>query len=264
MVGQLVGDREHGGAHPLIVGRQEAHDRDQQARGVERVGVVVLDEHAALVDAAARGCPRGSRRRRPASGRRAPSRRAARPVARRGPSRPSTSASRRRSGCGSPRASQIPWSGFCQTRQALATWSQSTGHRRSGMWSRALGVQVDGVEHRAEARRSGAGCRRRCRPAPAAIPRSPSGGRASRSRRSRSPPIPYMICSEPSSLSLEVGHELHEVVGLPVEAERVQPPQREGRVAHPAVAVVPVALAAGRLGQRGRQRPRPSRRSASR
>ena len=34
----------------------------------------------------------------------------------------------------------------------------------------------------------------------------------------------------------------------------MQPPQRERRVAHPAVAVVPVALAAGRLGQRGRQR----------
>jgi len=37
----------------------------------------------------------------------------------------------------------------------------------------------------------------------------------------------------------------------------VQPPQRERRVAHPAVAVVPVALAAGRLGQRrGRGRHR--------
>ena len=60
-----------------------------------------------------------------------------------------------------------------------------------------------------------------------------------------------MICSAPSLVALEVGDELHEVVGLPVEAERVQPPQRERRVAHPAVAVVPVALATGRLGQRG-------------
>ncbi len=50
----------------------------------------------------------------------------------------------------------------------------------------------------------------------------------------------------------EVGDELHEVVGLPVEAERVQRPQRERRVAHPAVPVVPVALTAGRLGQRRR------------
>ena len=53
---------------------------------------------------------------------------------------------------------------------------------------------------------------------------------------------------------LEVGDELHELVGLPVEVEPVQRLQREGRVAHPRVAVVPVALAAGRLGQRGRER----------
>ena len=53
---------------------------------------------------------------------------------------------------------------------------------------------------------------------------------------------------------LEVGDELHELVGLPVEVEVVQRLQRERRVAHPRVAVVPVALAARRLGQRGRQR----------
>ena len=53
---------------------------------------------------------------------------------------------------------------------------------------------------------------------------------------------------------LEVGDELHELVGLPVEVEVVQRLQREGRVAHPRVAVVPVALAARGLGQRGRQR----------
>ena len=55
-------------------------------------------------------------------------------------------------------------------------------------------------------------------------------------------------------VALEVGDVLDEVVGLPVQAERVQPPQREGRVAHPAEAVVPVAFAAGRLRQRGRRR----------
>ena len=48
-----------------------------------------------------------------------------------------------------------------------------------------------------------------------------------------------------------VGDEVEEVVGLPVEAQRVEAPEREGGVADPAVAVVPVALAAGRLGQRG-------------
>ena len=47
----------------------------------------------------------------------------------------------------------------------------------------------------------------------------------------------------------DVGDEVEEVVGLPVEAERIQAPQREGGVPDPAVAVVPVALAAGRLRQ---------------
>ncbi len=53
---------------------------------------------------------------------------------------------------------------------------------------------------------------------------------------------------------LDVGDELHELVGLPVEAEPVQGLQGERRVAHPRVAVVPVALAAGGLGERGRRR----------
>ena len=56
------------------------------------------------------------------------------------------------------------------------------------------------------------------------------------------------------AVGLDVGDELHELVGLPVEPEQVQRLQRERRVAHPRVAVVPVALAPRRLGQRGRQR----------
>ena len=55
-------------------------------------------------------------------------------------------------------------------------------------------------------------------------------------------------------VGLEVGDELHELVGLPVEVQPVQRLQREGRVADPGVAVVPVALAARRLGQRGGER----------
>ena len=49
----------------------------------------------------------------------------------------------------------------------------------------------------------------------------------------------------------QVAQEGEVVAGLPLEAERVQAPQRERRVAHPGVPVVPVALAARRLGQRG-------------
>ena len=52
----------------------------------------------------------------------------------------------------------------------------------------------------------------------------------------------------------DFGDVLDEVVCLPIQAERMQRPQRERCVAHPAVAVVPVALAARRLGQRGRRR----------
>ena len=56
------------------------------------------------------------------------------------------------------------------------------------------------------------------------------------------------------AVGLEVGDELHELVRLPVESQEVQRLEREGRVAHPRVAVVPVALAARRLRKRGRQR----------
>ena len=51
MLGELVGDREHGRADPLVVGGQEADQRDQQGGGVERVGLVVLAEDAAVADA---------------------------------------------------------------------------------------------------------------------------------------------------------------------------------------------------------------------
>ena len=51
-----------------------------------------------------------------------------------------------------------------------------------------------------------------------------------------------------------VGDEVEVVARLPVEAEGRESPQHERRVPQPAVAVVPVALAAGRLGQRGRRR----------
>ena len=55
-------------------------------------------------------------------------------------------------------------------------------------------------------------------------------------------------------VGLQIGDELHELVGLPVEVEEMQGLQGEGRVAHPGVAVIPVALAARGLGQRRGQR----------
>ena len=59
-----------------------------------------------------------------------------------------------------------------------------------------------------------------------------------------------------------VGDVLDEVVGLPVEAERVQRPQRERGVAHPAVAVVPVAFAPRASPAARSWAPRRARRSA--
>jgi hypothetical protein len=55
-------------------------------------------------------------------------------------------------------------------------------------------------------------------------------------------------------LARDIRDEVHEVARLPVEAERVEAPQRERRVADPCVPVVPVPLAAGRLRERGRRR----------
>ncbi len=59
----------------------------------------------------------------------------------------------------------------------------------------------------------------------------------------------------------DVADEVQELVGLRVEAERVQRPQGQGGVAHPGEPVVPVPLAARRLGQgrRGRGRDRAGR-----
>ena len=60
----------------------------------------------------------------------------------------------------------------------------------------------------------------------------------------------------------DVRDEAEEVVGLPVEPEGVQGPERQGRVPDPGEPVVPVPLAAGRLGQGGgrrrEQRPGPA------
>ncbi len=53
---------------------------------------------------------------------------------------------------------------------------------------------------------------------------------------------------------LDLGDEGHELVGLLVEIQPVERLQGEGRVAHPGVAVVPVALTTRRFRQRRRER----------
>ncbi len=70
--------------------------------------------------------------------------------------------------------------------------------------------------------------------------------------------MPYMIWSGPvlvcSALAEPLGQPAHERLGLLGEAEPQQRVEREGRVADPGVAVVPVALAAELLRQARRRR----------
>ena len=68
------------------------------------------------------------------------------------------------------------------------------------------------------------------------------------------PVDPIHDLERPILVRLEVGDELHELVGLPVQVQEVQRLQRERRVADPGEAVVPVALSPRRLGQRGGER----------
>ena len=112
--GQLVGDRVDGRDDARVVGRQEAHERRQQQRRVERVGAVVLDEARRARRRRARARRPGSRPPRPAS------------AANRSASSRSRASRAPRSHatqhmifddvkcCGSPRTSQMPRSGSRQ------------------------------------------------------------------------------------------------------------------------------------------------------
>jgi MFS family permease len=51
VLGELIGNREHGRADPRVIGLQKPHQRDQQQRRVQRVCPIVLHEHATVVDA---------------------------------------------------------------------------------------------------------------------------------------------------------------------------------------------------------------------
>ena len=184
-----------------VVGRQEAHQRHQQERGVERVGVVVLGEHAALVDAV--GADVGVDlvgRRLPARRRSSQSSRSAR--------QPGAAVERdpahqlRRGEVLAARRAPPRCRGRARAsaRAPPRPGCSRIGQTRSARWSRDLRVQVDRVEHRApdvvlvlvvgavaDADRAGALV-------------AATGGRASARSSSRSPSMPYMICSSSSPL----------------------------------------------------------------
>ena len=52
VLGQLVRDRDYGCPQPGVIARKKAEERRQQDRRIERFRVVVLAEHASLVDPA--------------------------------------------------------------------------------------------------------------------------------------------------------------------------------------------------------------------
>ena len=147
----------------------------------------------------------------------------------------------------------MPWSGSRHTFVAHSACDSTIGHSRARQPLRVPGVQEDRVEHRAEhvvlalVERA------------VADPYRPRAGVAREVVARRLGEVAAAVDAvhdlQRAVLGrLDVGDELHELVGFPVEREQVQRLEGERRVAHPGVAVVPVALAARRLGQRRRER----------
>ena len=245
---QLVGDRQHGGADPRIVRRQEPHQRHQQQRGVEGGGVVVLDEHAALIDAV------GADVRVDLLGGRLPARGDGLVVADLGQPRAAVGgdpAHHLRGGEVLGIAAHLPdpTVGLAPALERLLHLALDDRPQPVGKLVARFRVEVDRVEHRA----------------PHVVLILVVGAVAD-------PHRPRLVIARQmlEHLLLElalaadpvhdlqlallglghVGDEVEEVVGLLVEAQRVERPEHEGRVADPAVAVIPVAVSARRLGQR--------------
>ena len=240
------------------IGGEEPDDRHHQVRRVE----LVADPNDWVNAPAVSLQPSGQDRVgdlvavSPSSARRVVARRAGRRGRSRGRAPPSTSAS----STGSAGARRGP-----PRCPGPAPASGRPRRRRDRRGSRAVtdrgaraGREAGGRRRAARrTRRAGVGSMLRCRPAPARCRASPERWRSSRSVRSCSPPIPNMIWRSPpprncdAAASAMKSKNLSASCGARGDPERLQ---REARVAHPRVAVVPVARAAGRLGQRRRRR----------
>ena len=231
---------------PLVVGRQEAHERHEQQRRVERVRVVVLGEDAALIEAVGQDVGLDL------VGRCGPAH--SRPVVVPHPGEP------RAAICGDPAhdlrrrevlrfAADLPDPAVRLPPVLEGRLDLPRQDRPDTLVEVVAGlrVQVNGVEHRAPHVMLTLVVRT---VADAYWPRALVAVemRHGPFLRHRS----AIDCVHDLELLLAlrgVGHEVEEVARLPVKAERVQAPQREGRVADPGVAVVPVPDAARRLGQ---------------
>ena len=252
VLGELVGYGQDARAQPLVVGGQEAEERGEQGRGVEGVGGIVLAQHAAAVDAVLEDVGLDLL----------------------GGRRPDRTGLRFTGDVRQPRRAVQSDPAHELGRHVMLGLAARLPDALIGLApdrGRALGlrlhdrpkparqplaapcVQQDRVERRAEhvvlalvegavadPHRAGAGVAREV---------------VARGLGQIAAPVdPVHDLQRAVPVALEVGDELHELVGLPVEVEEVQRLQREGRVADPRVAVVPVALAPGRLGQRRGQR----------
>ena len=148
-----------------------------------------------------------------------------------------------------PRTSHSPWSGS-PVRDRGLDLATSIGHRArpAGPGSGRAGRRVE----QDPTRRAGADPRRRCRcDRRAVIP-----GQVIERLLGQFPLAADPVHDLQVRVLLgEVGEEIKEVIRLPVKAQRVQPPEHEGRIAQPGVAVVIIAFSARRLRQRrGRRR----------
>ena len=247
VLGQLVGDGQDGGPDPRVLPGQEAGHRQQQQRGVQRPGLVVLGEHATVVHPVGQDVrPDLVGRLAPGLGQRrlAPGQRGLRPALHRRPAHQLGEGEVLRRAAHLPDA-QVRFPPVLQRRLHLAA------HHRPDPAVQPLPAaqpDVDGLQHGAPhvVLALGVGL--------VADPHRPG------------PVVPGELVEDPLAehplavhpvhhLDLvvplgDVSQEPEEVVGLPVEAERVQAPQGERGVAQPAVPVVPVALAVRHLGQR--------------
>ena len=157
---------------------------------------------------------------------------------------------------GSPRISQMPWSGSPACAMADSTNSATPSQTGLTIWAAPWPeVDVDGVEdHPPDVVLV-------LVPGPVAHPHRP---RVPPARQVVEGALGEVLASVDAVHDLQVevaarpGHRLeHEgevLERLPVEPEPVQRAQHEGGVADPGVAVVPVARPAGGLGQRGGRR----------
>ena len=252
VLGQLVGDRDDARQQPLVVAGKEPEDRGEERRGVERVGVVVLAEDAAVADAACEDVLADR------VGRLLPGRlelgipadlRELRSPVERDPAHQLRGdvVLRLAARLPDPLVGLLP----DPCRALRLRLDDRPEALREALAS--AGVEQDRIEDRAEdvvlALVEG----------PVPDPHRASAGVPREMVQRRfgevAPTVdPVHDLQGAVVVGVEVGDELHELVGLPVEVQEMQRLERERRVAHPRVAVVPVALAAGRLGQRRGQR----------